>query len=162
MNTMAHAEGYPQFKPSPGRPSRLKDPAFLKLVSECFAAGMSRKAIAEECDCDKETVSRWRKDPRVKAQVTRLIEDRAIQISRKIDAVIEGRLSQAENLKIQDLITIRKEYGGSRVASKEIDDNMVNEAVNALEQNPMLAKELEDLVRRSQEQRPQESVASDG
>lgn len=146
---MPHAEGFPNLKPNAkGRPSRLNDPGFLQLVAECFAAGMSRQAMCDELDVgDKDTITRWRRDPRVKAKVQKLIEDRAIQISRKIDSVIEGKLSMAADMSIDELIKIRKEYGGSRVSSKELaDDATVDQAVDALEQDPELADKLAALL----------------
>lgn len=134
-----------------GRPSRLDDPEQLRLIAELFAAGYSRQAMCDELEVkDKDTITRWRRDPRVKAIVTKLIEDRAIQISRKIDSVIEGRLSRAEDMKIVDLIAIRKEYGGSKVQSKEVaDDATINDAIEALEANPDLADDLEALLQKA-------------
>lgn len=131
-----------------GRPSRLEDPEFLQLVAECFAAGMSRQEMCDELDvADKDTITRWRRDARVKAKVMKLIQDRAIQISRKIDSVIEGRLAHTDDMSIEELIKIRKEYGGASVQRREVaDDATVHEALEALEDNPELVEEIEKLL----------------
>lgn len=150
-----HAEGHPNLKPNKkGRPSRLDEPGFMREVAELFAAGKSRREMCEELDvADRDTITRWRKDPRIRALVARLIEDRAIQVSRKIDSVIEGRLSQAENMTIDELIKIRKEFGGATVKGREIaDDTTVEQAWEAVAENPKLAQELEELFEQHQQQ----------
>lgn len=131
-----------------GRPSRLSDPAFLKRVAACFYAGLSREVMCTELDVkDPDTITRWRRDPRVKAIVGKLNEDRALQISRKVDATIEGRLSQPEKLKIDDLIRIRKEYGGTSVGRREVaDDDTVSDAMDRLAEDPELADKLRELL----------------
>lgn len=151
--------GYPGLSYKGGRPSMLKDPNLLKAFAEFVAQGLSRKAIIAEMEDagfagpkDVDTVSAWKRDPRVKSIVSKLIEDRAIQVSRKIDAIIEGRLSQAEHLSMKDLIMIRKEYGGSTLGRKEIaDDSVTVGALKELENNPDLADELERLLTESAE-----------
>lgn len=132
-----------------GRPSYIDTPEGQQHVAECFAAGMSRQAMCDELGVkDKDTISRWRRDPRIKAKVMKLIEDRAIQISRKVDSIIEGRLSQAENLDTETLIKIRKEYGGASVQRREVaDDATVHEAMEVLENNPEAVEQLERLLR---------------
>lgn len=131
-----------------GRPSRLSDPAFLKRVAACFYAGLSRESMCVELEVkDPDTITRWRRDPRVKAIVGKLNEDRALQISRRVDATIAGRLSKPENLKIEDLIRIRKEYGGAAVGRKEIaDDDTVADAMEKLAEDPGLADKLRELL----------------
>lgn len=132
-----------------GRPSRLSDPSFLKRVAQCFYEGLSRKAMCEELDVkDEETITRWRRDPRVKALVAKMNEDRVMQISRKVDSIIEGRLAHAKDMDTDTLIKIRKEYGGSTVARRETDDSAITEAMEALETNPDFAEELEEFLKK--------------
>lgn len=118
-----------------GRPSNLSDPAFLKLTAECFAAGMTREKMCEELGvADPMTITRYRKDPRVKAVVQKLIEDRAIRISAKVDSKIEYKLQDRDgDLTVDELIKIRKEYGGASLARKEIDDSVVEGALRFVE-----------------------------
>ena len=107
---------------------------------------------------DKDTITRWRRDPRVKARVAKINEDRVIQISRKVDSIIEGRLAHAEEMDTETLLRIRKEYGGAAVARKEaIDDATVSEALDALEQNPDLDDELRELLEKADRAKQPES-----
>lgn len=132
-----------------GRPSKLQDPTFLKRVADCFYNGLSRQAMCDELGvADTDTITRWRRDPRVKAIVGKLNEDRVMQISRKVDSIIEGRLSQAQNMDTETLLKVRKEYGGGAVARKETDEgSTIAEALSKLESNPNFADELEELIR---------------
>lgn len=154
---MADRAAYPNLSPNrAGRPSKLRDPEFLRLVAECFAAGMSREDMCKVCDVkDKDTITRWRRDPRVKALVSKLIEDRAIQISRKVDAVIEGRLAHAEDLDTDILLKIRKEYGGATVGRREIADDAVTAgALRAMEEDPDLLEKMVGLLDQEAESNP--------
>lgn len=136
-----------------GAPSLIDNPVFAKTVSDLIANGLSRQAILDELTDggievkDKDTITRWKRDPRIKALVGKLIDDRAMQISRKVDSVIEGRLSQAENLPTEVLLKIRKEYGGATVQRKEIaDDAVTAAALNTMENDPTFAEEFEKLL----------------
>lgn len=144
-----------------GRPSRLKDPAFLKRVAHCFYAGMSREAMCQELDVrDPDTITRWRRDPRVKAIVSKLNEDRALQISRKVDSRIEGILSREDDLKVQDLILIRKEFGGVGVGRREVaEDDTIVDAMEKLANNPNFAEDLRKLLEGGSE--PEKVAATD-
>ena len=65
----------------PGRPSVLDDDENLKLVAEMFAAGASRQDIADAFNIkDLYTISKWRRNPRVKAATFKLIEDRITRL----------------------------------------------------------------------------------
>ncbi|MBA3240074.1 MAG: hypothetical protein H0T60_02515 [Acidobacteria bacterium] len=146
-----HAPGYPNLKRNKkGRPSRLEDPEFAQLVAELLAAGASRENMCEELGVgDRSTITKWRKDPRVKARVQKLTEDRVIQISRRVDSTIMGRLAHAQDMTVDELIKIRKEYGGSALARTEkADDDTVSDAWDKVQENPDLIKELEEVVRK--------------
>lgn len=158
-----------QFKPGDsriqhrGRPHKLDDPDTLKLVAEAFANGATREDMCKAFEVkDPGTITRWRKDPRVKAEVRKLLNDRILRISSKTDSVIEQRLQNASEMTIDDLIKIRKEFGGSSLVGEKIDeDSMLNEAMEALEANPELLEEMRGLLdkaRRAQQRSDAETA----
>lgn len=99
---------------------------------------------------DPDTITRWRRDPRVQALVGKLNADRVQQISRKIDSVIEGRLANVKKMDTNTLLRIRKEYGGSAVARTErSDDATILDAMDALEENPEFADDLAEFLERA-------------
>lgn len=132
------------------RPNPLADPEFAKEVAEAFAAGCSRQ---EMCDMfgmkDKDTITRWRRDPRVKAHALRIIEDRVLQVTRKVDGVIAERLEHAEEMTVQELLLIRKEFlgGALRAQTEKADEAAIQEAQEFLEANPNAMEELEAVLR---------------
>jgi hypothetical protein len=131
-----------------GRISFIDDEANRQEVAECFAAGFSRKQMCERFGIKQpRTITAWRRDPRVKAIVTKLVQDRAVEVSRKVDSIIEGRLSQPDGLTVKDLIDIRKEYGGATLQRQQIEDpETVGVAMNALEDDPKLVERLESAL----------------
>lgn len=119
------------------------------MVAGFLADGLSREAVivalADEGFevKDTDTITRWRRDPRVKPLVEQLISDRAVQVSRRVDAVIEGRLANAETMDTETLLKIRKEYGGATVGRKEVgDDTVTADAIRAMESDPNFADNL--------------------
>ena len=135
------------------RPNPLADPEFAKQVAEAFVDGCSR---SEMCDMfgvkDKDTITRWRRDPRVKAHALKLTEDRVLQVTRRVDAVIENKLRNAGDMTVAELVMIRKEFlgGALRRRTEDVDEGTVTEAMEALENNPNLAEELADLLKQKQ------------
>ena len=133
-----------------GRPNPLADPDFAKAVAEAFAAGCSRP---EMCDMfgvkDKDTITRWRRDPRVKAYALKIIEDRVLQVTRKVDGVIAERLEHANEMTVQELIMIRKEFlgGALRAQTEKADEETVQEAMSFLEKNPDAMEQLDAIMR---------------
>lgn len=131
------------------RPNPLADPAFAKEVAEAFAAGLSRQDM---CDMfgvkDRDTITRWRRDPRVKAYALKIIEDRVLQVTRKVDGVIAERLEHASDMTVMELLAIRKEFlgGALRAQTEKADDATVAEAMQALENNPDLMEQLDELL----------------
>ncbi len=142
-----------------GRPHFLSDPENVKLIAEAFAAGATREQMCELADVkDPGTITRWRKDPRVKAEVRKILNDRIMRISAKTDSVIEQRLQNAAEMTIDDLIKIRKEFGGSALGREQIDeDNMLSDAMEALEQNPNLLEEMRALLTRAKQQESEQA-----
>lgn len=132
-----------------GRPTKLSDPDYCRLVAEWFTAGATRKAMAEEFGVTTTTITQWRRDPRVRAIVSKLIEDRILQVTRKTDSEIERRLMNADELSVKELIEIRKEYlgGALRAQTERSDDETTSQALDALEKNPELAAAMIEVLK---------------
>lgn len=158
-NDLPRHPDYPNlipFKPGPdhrrgtvGRPNPLNDPEFAKLVAQAFVDGNSRREMCEMFGVeDPDTITRWRRDPRVKVYALKLIEDRVLQVTRKVDGVIAARLENAQELTVNELLAIRKEFlgGALRAQHEKADEATVNEAMEALEANPDLMQQLDDLL----------------
>lgn len=132
------------------RPNPLADPEFAKKVAEAFADGASRQDM---CDLfgvrDKATITRWRRDPRVKVHALKIIEDRILQVTRKVDSVIAARLENAENMTVVELLAIRKEFlgGALRAQTEKADEETVGEAMKFLEENPGAMDKLDAIMR---------------
>jgi transposase-like protein len=131
------------------RPNPLADPEFAKAVAQAFVDGNSRKQMCEMFGVkDQDTITRWRRDPRVKGYALKLIEDRVLQVTRKVDGIIAQRLEEAQELTVQELLAIRKEFlgGALRAQTEQADEVTVNEAQQWLEENPEGAEALERLL----------------
>lgn len=131
------------------RPTPLADPEFAKQVAEAFAAGQSRKQMCALFEVkDPDTITRWRRDPRVKAYALKIIEDRVLQVTRRVDGVISERLEHADTMTIVELLAIRKEFlgGALRMQTEKADDGTINEAASFLEKNPNAAEELDRML----------------
>ncbi len=131
------------------RPNPLANPEYAKLVAESFAAGMSRRQMCVEFGVkDPDTITRWRRDPRVKSYALKLIEDRILQVTRKVDGKIAAMLDR-DDLSIMELIAIRKEFlgGALRAQTEKADESTIAEAQDWLERNPDAADQLDALLR---------------
>ncbi len=114
-----------------------------------FAEGCTRDDMCEMFGVsDPGTITRWRKDVRVKAEVRKVIDERILRISARTDHVIEGRLAEhANEMNIDELIKIRKEFGGSALARRDVDaDAATQGAMEALEENPELLEQITKLI----------------
>lgn len=131
-----------------GRPSYLDDANNSLRVAEAFVSGMTRKAMAEEFQVNRNTITRWRRDPRVKAHVSKLTEDRILTITRKVDSEIERRLGHIGNMTVKEILEIRKEYlGGTfRQDVEGVDDETTTQAMRLLEANPQLVSQMLTLL----------------
>lgn len=144
------------------RPNPLANPDFAREVAEAFVGGLSRREMADIFGVkDLDTITRWRRDPRVKAIAMKLIEDRILQVTRRVDAVISEKLERASEMTVQELILIRKEFlgGALRAQTEKADAETINEAQTWLENNPDAAEQLEKIL---SGQAPSPLVASDG
>src|ERR1044072_9791682 len=138
----------PALKPVDSKGGRkqcvVADTDNAKLVATMFVNGMTARQMAVELDVSEWTIGQWRRDPRVKAHAHKLIEDRIIQIGRRVDSQIEQRLMEADKLSIRELLEIRKEFlgGALRRQTEDIDEGTVNAAGAAIERNPALVEQL--------------------
>lgn len=143
----------PTFQPghsSGGRPSGLSDPERVKLAAALYVEGATREDMARELGVSPWTITQWRKDPRVRAQVSKLVEDRVMRIVGKTDHIIEGRLQDAGKMDTELLLRIRKEFlGGAFRALHEggkVDEATTYEAMEAVEGDPELLDGLRKLL----------------
>lgn len=144
-----------------GRPSGLNDPERVKLAAALFVEGATRAEMAAELGCSEWTITQWRKDPRIRAQVSKLVEDRVMRIVGKTDHIIEGRLQEAAKMDTELLLRIRKEFlGGAFRALHEgakVDDATTYQAMEAVEGDPELLDGLRKLLEARSEARALEN-----
>lgn len=145
-----------------GRPHGLQDPERVKLAAAMFVEGMTRAQMSEELGVSEWTITQWRKDPRIRAQVTKLVEDRVMRIVGRTDHIIEGRLQNAEDMDTELLLKIRKEFlGGAFRALHEggkVDTDTIYQAQDAVQADPELLAGLRELLERQQEAQALEAV----
>lgn len=130
-----------------GRPHTLADPEKAKQVATMFAEGATRQEIADTMGIsDLDTVTRWRRDPRVKQIAHKIIDDRILEVTRKVDSVIAARLQDAQSLTMKELLEVRKEFLGGRLRERthEVDDETVAETMEAIESGDDLIGRLEE------------------
>lgn len=131
------------------RPNPLADPEFAQLVAQSFVDGLTREQMCEKFGrSDPDTITRWRRDPRVKSIAMRLIEDRVFEVTRKVDGKIAHKLAN-DDLTVVELLAIRKEFLGGKLReqTERADEETAAEAQAWLEQNPEASLELEKLLR---------------
>ena len=134
-----------------GRPGKLNDPETVKAVAECFVRGATREEMAEIFSIAKSTVTLWRRDPRVKAVAHKLIEDRVVRVTSRVDTEIEARLANPAEMTTKELLDVRKEYLGGTLRQQtegQADADTINDTMNALESDPEFATELGELLDR--------------
>ena len=132
-----------------GRPHALADPEFAYRVAECFHAGLTRDEMCTTLGVkDPNTITRWRRDPRVSTLVNKMIQDRVLEVTRKVDGEIARRMQNPQDLTIKDLIDLRKEFLGGQLRDKttEVDEATVNEAMALFDSDPEAAQELRELL----------------
>jgi hypothetical protein len=132
--------------------SRIDDPGYAEAVAELLAAGLTNAQVAEALGdgTHPDTVKRWARHAKVQAHLSRIREERVNRVTRKIDSVIEGRLSDPNALRdmdMKDLVALRRELLGP-AAQRVIVNRGADEAEAAAElfamlaRNPELAKAL--------------------
>lgn len=130
----------------------LNDIENCKLVAETFIKGVSAKEMGEVFDVTPRTIYAWLRDPRVQAHARRMQVERVNRITRRIDGEMEARLANVENIDIDVMLRIRKEYLDRQLkigAALDGGDsgNASNEISDALEDNPGLAEGLLAMLR---------------
>ncbi len=131
------------------RPNPLANPDFAKKVAEAFVDGLSRQEMCELFGVkDKDTITRWRRDARVKTIAFKLIEDRVLQVTRRVDATIAQRLESADQLTTKELLEIRKEYLGGKLREQheKADDETMEQAQDWLSNNPDAIEQLDAIL----------------
>lgn len=155
-------KGHDPRRGTSGRPHGLNDPERVKLAAAMFVEGMTREEMAEQLGVSTWTITQWRKDARIRAQVTKLVEDRVMRIVGRTDHIIEGRLQHAEDMDTELLLRIRKEFlGGAFRALHEggkADESTVYEAMDEVQADPELLAGLRELLERRQEARDVEQA----
>lgn len=132
-----------------GRISQLNDPEFAQQVAELYAAGTSKKEMAETLGCYPDTIPRWVRDPRVQAYVTRITQERVNRITRRVDSEMEARLAHVSGWDLQDLLKVRKEYLERALKAGDAGTNVAattDELSEAMDADPELAEQLRKLV----------------
>jgi transposase-like protein len=130
------------------RPNTMADPELATKVAEMLVDGATRQEVADVMGVTPETVTRWRRDPRVQTHIKRLIKDRVYEITRKTDSEIASRLADPKALTVKELLAIRSEFlgGALREETQEVDEHTINEAAALLEDNPEAAAALRQLL----------------
>lgn len=131
-----------------GRTSALEDVDFAKEVASAFVAGLTRRRMAEMFSVNEWTITQWRRDPRVKVHAMKMIEDRVLAVTRRVDSEIEGRLQNPGDLTVKELLEIRKEYLGGKLReqTENVDDDTMHQAMELLEKYPELASQMVGLL----------------
>jgi hypothetical protein len=134
----------------PGPKSHLDDKGFCESLARLLVDGKSRDEIADILGCNRYSITKWRKDPRVKAPMLRLAQERTLRVTRLTDSILEGRLSRPEDLTVKELLAIRSAFSGSDLfkKSQEQSDESDNVAdiLEFFEEDPEKAKQLADAL----------------
>jgi hypothetical protein len=122
--------------------------------------GQTREQICKELNVgDPSTITKWKKDPRVKASADKLIKDRILVITARTDAAIMRRLENADEMTVKEILEVRKEFLGGKMRDRteEIDEETVNDLQDWLSQNPDDAAALEDMLSGSKKSNPSDA-----
>lgn len=134
-----------------GRTSKIANPEFARSVAEAYATGMSRDEMADLFGCHVDTITNWVNNPIVQAHVSKFITERTQRISRKLDSEIDRRLIDLDDenkYPMELVLKMRREllervskfdHGNSKNEAQNLSD-----AITSLEENPELAKALQD------------------
>jgi transposase len=125
------------------KPSEMEREESRRLVAEMYVNGSTRDEIGEVFNVHRDTISDWTARPDVQAIITKLREERANRITRRVDKVIEGRLEHADKMDTETLLKIRKEFGGGADVNVKVDTgDAVAELLEAAARDPELAAKL--------------------
>lgn len=129
------------------RPSLLdNEPELALLIAELYIDGQTNEQIAKRLGrgVHKDTITDYRRDPRVKREIKRLSGEREQLITRRVDRVIMNRLEKAEEIDTETLLKIRKEMMPKRIeiSGEQSTADLVKELWEAADSNPALAAAL--------------------
>ncbi len=119
-----------------GRPPRTANPIFAAEFAESLAQGLTNaQLMAEHNIGDVDTVRNYKKDPRVTSILTKLINQRVQEITRRVDSEVAKRLESPGEMTTDELLRVRKEYlgGALRQEAEKTDEGAVNAAMAAVE-----------------------------
>jgi predicted transcriptional regulator len=110
-------------------------PERIKKLAECIVAGCSRHEIADLLGVSPRTISRWKKDPRVIAEVERL--RRRANEPRVEDVLIRLLQSDDEHIRLMAVReTLRWEIQRARVEPEPKPERPVEEGYIVVRQEP--------------------------
>lgn len=123
-----------------------RSPELVNALAELWASGLTRQEICDalEIDVHPDTISRWVKREDVKAAAARVIRDRATRVLRKVDQSIEARLENLDDMDMETLLKVRKEFSGERVeiSVERSGGDVVAALWGAADSNPEVAGQL--------------------
>lgn len=132
-----------------GRTSLISQPEFAQAVAQAYVDGMNRQEMADEFNVSPGTITTWTKDPRIVTRAAKLTQDRVLRITRKIDNEIDQRLEEVDEMDIELMLKIRKEFlSKALVMPEEKTDtaSATNDIQGAMEEDPELAKALVEMM----------------
>ena len=128
-NSNDHTEG------SSSKWSKRLTPERVKVLAECLIAGRTRTETAEALRVSPRTVSRWKKDTRVLAEVERL---RNRTDETRVEEVLQGLLESADDRVRLGAVreTLRWKIQRAREEPEQEDEPTVPEGYFVVRQEP--------------------------
>jgi hypothetical protein len=134
------------------RPSTLDQVDGLRdFVAEMWMNGLTNEEVAEKVHEQfaeieerpaKRTIQNWRQDEEVKAKVHAITRERIARVVRKTDTAIETKLENVDELTVDEVLKIRKEFLPERDAltdEKADAGKTAEELFGAMEEDPEFA-----------------------
>lgn len=131
-----------------------KHPEVKEVVADCYSKGMSQQDIADfltDNDFgvvkDRGTIRSWLQRPDVQGLIQKKITERANRILRHTDSKIEGFLTGADKISLENLLKIRREFAGLGIRVNEGDAaGALAELMALAHENPEAAEVLRDAI----------------
>lgn len=107
-----------------GRTWQLEKEGRVDEFAQAYAEGLNREQLAGMFGCSVESITNWSKRPEIQRRVSALNTERANRVLRAVDTALENRLRNVENLDIETLLKIRKEFAGDKLEiTTKVDQN---------------------------------------
>lgn len=123
-----------------------REPELQELVAEAYVNGDTNAQIAEKLGrgVHKDTITDYKRHPKVQAIAERLTKERHLQITSKIDTALMKRLDHVDKIDTDTLLKIRKEILPERieVTDKTKRASIVEELWDLADQDPEVAARL--------------------